>query len=227
MYVPEEVAFRLYCRLMDDPASGGAGLRRFYAPGLEPLKLELSVFELLLASHLPDLAGHLQAAGLPAVLYASQWFMTLFASPFPLHFGGRVLDALLQVGRGEGGGGGWQGGGRLGVPWFGPSFAPCNCQPDPPIKPHPSPPRQSASDGVLLRVALALMEALQGELLAHDDFESIITAVKVGRGEGGTRGGGGAAGAASELPGGGPAPTQPLPAHRAAACRLCCCRRLA
>ncbi|KAI8462415.1 MAG: rab-GTPase-TBC domain-containing protein [Monoraphidium minutum] len=132
MYVPEEVAFNLYCRLMDDPPAG-AGLRRLYQPGLEPLKLELSRFELLLASHLPALHAHLHAAGLPPVLYASQWFMTLFASPFPLHFGGRILDVLLQ--------------GRDGA--------------------------------VLPRVGLALMEALQGELLALDDFEAIITAVKV------------------------------------------------
>lgn len=76
MFVPEEAAFELYCRLLDDPPEG-AGLRRLYLPGLDPLKLELSRFELLLATHLPALHAHLQAAGLPAVLYASQWFMTL------------------------------------------------------------------------------------------------------------------------------------------------------
>ncbi len=59
--------------------------------------------------------------------------MTLYASPFPLQFSGRVLDVLLQ----------------------------------------------SRSDGVLVRVALALLEALQSELLALDDFEAIITSVKV------------------------------------------------
>ncbi|GBF95156.1 hypothetical protein Rsub_07740 [Raphidocelis subcapitata] len=132
MFVPEETAFTLYCRLMDD-APAGAGLRRLYAPGLEPLKLELSTFELLLASHLPALHAHLQSAGLPAVLYASQWFMTLFAAPFPVHVSARVVDALLQ----------------------------------------------SRDDGVLPRVGLALLEALQGELLALDDFEAIITSVKV------------------------------------------------
>ena len=39
MYVPEEAAFRLYCRLLDAPPRG-AGLRRLYQPGLEPLKCE-------------------------------------------------------------------------------------------------------------------------------------------------------------------------------------------
>jgi hypothetical protein len=37
MYVPEEAAFTLYCRLLDDPPRG-AGLRRLYQPGLDPLK---------------------------------------------------------------------------------------------------------------------------------------------------------------------------------------------
>ncbi|KAG2450320.1 hypothetical protein HYH02_004825 [Chlamydomonas schloesseri] len=36
MYVPEEMAFRLFCRLMDGE---GPNLRRLYLPGLEPLKV--------------------------------------------------------------------------------------------------------------------------------------------------------------------------------------------
>jgi hypothetical protein len=35
-------------------------------------RLELSTFELLLASHLPALHAHLQSAGLPAVLCESR-----------------------------------------------------------------------------------------------------------------------------------------------------------
>lgn len=75
----------------------GPNLRRLYLPGLEPLKLELSRLELLLATHLPQLHAHLLAAGLPAVLYASQWIMTVFACPFPVHFAARLLDVILQV----------------------------------------------------------------------------------------------------------------------------------
>lgn len=37
MYVPETVAYALYCRLLDAPPKG-AGLRQLYLPGLEPLK---------------------------------------------------------------------------------------------------------------------------------------------------------------------------------------------
>ncbi|GLC50154.1 hypothetical protein PLESTB_000348300 [Pleodorina starrii] len=95
MYVPEETAFRLFCRLMDPE---GPNLRRLYLPGLEPLKAELATFELLLTWRLPDLAAHLSEFGLPPVLYVSQWLMTLFATPFPPAFCARVIDILLQDG---------------------------------------------------------------------------------------------------------------------------------
>ncbi|GFR47129.1 hypothetical protein Agub_g8816, partial [Astrephomene gubernaculifera] len=95
MYVPEEMAFRLFCRLMD---AEGPNLRRLYLPGLEPLKAELATFEVLLSWRLPELAAHLSEFGLPPVLYVSQWLMTLFATPFPPPFCARVIDVLLQDG---------------------------------------------------------------------------------------------------------------------------------
>lgn len=78
-----------------DPS--GPNLRRLYLPGLDPLKLELARFELLLTRHAPELAAHLAAAGLPPVLYASQWLLTAYACPFPTHFCARLLDIMLQV----------------------------------------------------------------------------------------------------------------------------------
>ncbi|PNW80386.1 hypothetical protein CHLRE_07g315350v5 [Chlamydomonas reinhardtii] len=95
MYVPEEMAFRLFCRLMDGE---GPNLRRLYLPGLEPLKAELATFELLLSWRLPELGAHLSEFGLPPVLYVSQWLMTVFATPFPPPFCARVIDVLLQDG---------------------------------------------------------------------------------------------------------------------------------
>eukprot|EP00878_Enallax_costatus_P004779 GHUV01005030.1.p1 GENE.GHUV01005030.1~~GHUV01005030.1.p1 ORF type:complete len:910 (+),score=344.00 GHUV01005030.1:211-2940(+) len=129
MYLPEEPAYRLYHRIM----TSGPNLRRYYLPGLEPLKMELSRFELLLATHYPQLHQHLLDAGLPALLYAAQWFMTTFSCPFPLHVAARVLDILLQ----------------------------------------------SDSDAILSQLGLALMGALQDNLLQMDDFESLITYLKV------------------------------------------------
>lgn len=63
----------------------GPNLRRYYLPGLDHLKLELSCFELLLSSHHPQLHQHLLDAGLPALLYAAQWLMTTYSCPFPIH----------------------------------------------------------------------------------------------------------------------------------------------
>lgn len=73
---------RLFQRLMSPE---GPNLRRYYLPGLEHLKVELSCFELLLSSHQPLLHQHLLDVGLPALLYAAQWLMTTYACPFPVH----------------------------------------------------------------------------------------------------------------------------------------------
>jgi len=113
--------------------SSGPTLRRLYLPGLDPLKLELSRFELLLATHQPQLHQHLLEAGLPALLYAAQWLMTTYSCPFPVHVAARVLDVLLQ----------------------------------------------SDSDAILPRLGLEVMRELQPHLLELDDFEALITYLKV------------------------------------------------
>lgn len=82
---------RLFQRLMSPE---GPNLRRYYLPGLEHLKIELSCFELLLSSHQPLLHQHLLDGGLPALLYAAQWLMTTYSCPFPMHVSG-LLHPLL------------------------------------------------------------------------------------------------------------------------------------
>jgi hypothetical protein len=85
---------RLFQRLMSPE---GPNLRRYYLPGLEHLKLELSCLELLLSSHQPQLHQHLLDAGLPALLYAAQWLMTTYACPFPVHVRGSVCWSAWLV----------------------------------------------------------------------------------------------------------------------------------
>lgn len=63
--------------------------------GLASLKRELLKLEWLLEKHAPRLHTHLQAHGIPAVLYASQWFLTAFACPFPPSFVARIIDIML------------------------------------------------------------------------------------------------------------------------------------
>ena len=57
MYVPEEPAFRIACRLM---SARGANLRILYLPGMEGLKAMLRMFEWLLHACHPELKAHLQ-----------------------------------------------------------------------------------------------------------------------------------------------------------------------
>ena len=56
-FVPEEVSFRLFCKLMDEE---GINLRRFYLPGLVGLKIELEKFDILMQTYLPNLKHHLE-----------------------------------------------------------------------------------------------------------------------------------------------------------------------
>uniref|UniRef100_A0A7S0RLM3 Rab-GAP TBC domain-containing protein n=1 Tax=Chlamydomonas leiostraca TaxID=1034604 RepID=A0A7S0RLM3_9CHLO len=95
MYLPEEPAFRLYCRMMDPD---GPNLRRLYTPGLDGLKAELAGFEALLAARQPALQLHLVENGIPPVLYASQWLMTVYATPFPPTFCAQLIDVMAQEG---------------------------------------------------------------------------------------------------------------------------------
>ena len=57
MYIPEEPAFRLLTRLMDER---GANLRQLYLPGLEGLKNYLRMFEWLMDKIHPELREHLE-----------------------------------------------------------------------------------------------------------------------------------------------------------------------
>lgn len=68
-----------------------------------------------------------------SVLYAAQWFLTVFSCPFPPSFACRVIDIML-VERG---------------------------------------------DGILQRTAMAVMAECASDLMELDDFEDIITLLKV------------------------------------------------
>lgn len=43
----------------------------------------------------PRLAAHLEAHSVLPVLYASSWFLTCFASDFPLPFAARIMDLVV------------------------------------------------------------------------------------------------------------------------------------
>ena len=89
----EEEAFCLLVRLMTHYK-----LRDMFTADLQGLHLHLDQFSRLLEDHNPLLSYHLRKRGANPSLYATQWFLTLFAYKFPLQLVLRVYDLILSEG---------------------------------------------------------------------------------------------------------------------------------
>lgn len=73
-------------------------LREFYLPGMPGLMLMLYQFDRLLEENTPKLANHLVREGIRSSMYATQWFLTIFAYKFPLEFVLKIFDILFFEG---------------------------------------------------------------------------------------------------------------------------------
>ena len=91
--MPEEEAFCLLVRLMHQYK-----LREMFIQDMPGLHLNLYRFERLLEDLEPALYCHLHRKGVDPNLYATQWFLTLFAYRFPLQLVLRVYDLVLSEG---------------------------------------------------------------------------------------------------------------------------------
>jgi hypothetical protein len=91
--MPDEEAFCVLVKLMKV-----YGLRGHYTPLMEGLHLRLFQFDKLLSEMLPKVQIHLTEEGVRPTMYASQWFMTLFAYRFPLDLVFRVFDLIFSEG---------------------------------------------------------------------------------------------------------------------------------
>lgn len=91
--MPEEEAFCLFVRLMNK-----YGLRDMFIHDMPGLHLHLYQFERLLEDFEPALYCHLHRRGVNPQLYATQWFLTLFAYRFPLQLVLRIYDLILSEG---------------------------------------------------------------------------------------------------------------------------------
>ena len=107
MYLEEHRAFAAFVTLMH-----GARLRELYLPGMAALQLRLRQLGELLRRRLPRLAAHLEAHDVPPVIYASSWFLTLYAAEFPWSspdgnagapwsFTARLMGAAAQPNNGQ------------------------------------------------------------------------------------------------------------------------------
>ncbi|KAK2768485.1 GTPase-activating protein [Arachnomyces sp. PD_36] len=88
-------AFTLLVKLMNK-----YGLREMFTQEMRGLHLHLYQFERLLEDLEPALACHLHRRGVSPQLYATQWFLTLFAYRFPLQLVLRIYDMIFSEGLG-------------------------------------------------------------------------------------------------------------------------------
>lgn len=93
LQMPEEEAFCLLVRLMNQ-----YHLREMFIQDMPGLHLHLYQFERLLEDREPALYCHLHRKGVAPQLYATQWFLTLFAYRFPLQLVLRIYDLILSEG---------------------------------------------------------------------------------------------------------------------------------
>ena len=93
MHLEEEPAFRLLAHLML-----GEGLREMFHPDMGGLQVAMYQLTRLLAETHPNLYRQLDRLDVDPSLYATPWFLTLFAAHFPLGFVARVFDLLFFEG---------------------------------------------------------------------------------------------------------------------------------
>lgn len=93
LHMPDEAAFCVLIKLMSE-----YGLRGHFTPEMEILHERMFQFAQLLQLHSPQVYRHLDAQGVLPTMYASQWFMTLFAYRCPLDLVYRVFDLVFVEG---------------------------------------------------------------------------------------------------------------------------------
>lgn len=93
MNMAHSEAFCVLARMMEN-----YGIRSMYTPTLSGLKLRLFQFESLLDRIVPGIASHLTGLGIFPAMYASQWFLSLFAVTCPLETLHRLYDLMLAEG---------------------------------------------------------------------------------------------------------------------------------
>ncbi|KAG9416610.1 Rab GTPase-activating protein 1 [Aphanomyces cochlioides] len=94
-YMPEEQTFWHLVACLNHKKYGMADI---YRPGMRRVVEIMAIFDQCLKIYVPKLAEHLDAEGLHPTMYATQWFVTIFAYSFPFDFVTRVWDIFLHEG---------------------------------------------------------------------------------------------------------------------------------
>nr|XP_048277825.1 TBC1 domain family member 4 isoform X2 [Myodes glareolus] len=93
LHMNEEQAFEMLKFLMYD-----LGFRKQYRPDMMSLQIQMYQLSRLLHDYHRELYNHLEENEISPSLYAAPWFLTLFASQFPLGFVARVFDIIFLQG---------------------------------------------------------------------------------------------------------------------------------
>ncbi|XP_071488147.1 ecotropic viral integration site 5 protein homolog [Diadema antillarum] len=93
MQMPEEEAFCVLVKLMQD-----YGMRELFKPNMAHLGLCMFQFECMIQDILPELYKHFIAQGFHTSMYASSWFLTLFAVCLPISLSMRIMDLFISEG---------------------------------------------------------------------------------------------------------------------------------
>nr|AAA85223.1 Tbc1 [Mus musculus] len=93
LHMSEEEAFKMLKFLMFD-----MGLRKQYRPDMIILQIQMYQLSRLLHDYHRDLYNHLEEHETGPPTYAAPWFLTVFASQFPLGFVARVFDMIFLQG---------------------------------------------------------------------------------------------------------------------------------
>uniref|UniRef100_A0A8C6CCD0 TBC1 domain family member 4 n=2 Tax=Monodon monoceros TaxID=40151 RepID=A0A8C6CCD0_MONMO len=93
LHMSEEQAFEMLKFLMYD-----LGFRKQYRPDMMSLQIQMYQLSRLLHDYHRGLYNHLEENEISPSLYAAPWFLTLFASQFPLGFVARVFDIIFLQG---------------------------------------------------------------------------------------------------------------------------------
>lgn len=90
MYVTEEEAFWMMHSLMWNKKYNLFGL---YQSGLPLTHQFCYILEALIAKHIPKLGTHLTKHNIPALTYATEWFMTMYLA----HFSGAYFESVVRM----------------------------------------------------------------------------------------------------------------------------------
>ncbi|RIA91030.1 rab-GTPase-TBC domain-containing protein [Glomus cerebriforme] len=96
MNMSEAQAFCVFVRLMET-----YDMRTMFTLNMEGLQLRLYQFSALLSQILPKLHVHFQLHAIHAAMFASQWFLSLFAYTYPLPLVLRIYDVVFAEGAPE------------------------------------------------------------------------------------------------------------------------------